>query len=721
MKNKLLMGAATVTVVGYACMAGAQDAATASEGGAVLEEITVTATKRSESLEKAPEAITAITGDALTAAGITDIRLAESLVPSVRFQQEDSSTEIYIRGVGSTLDYPQFEPPTAFNFNGIYVPREGTGFPLFDIDQIEVLPGPQGTLYGSNSMGGVVNVNFKRPTQSYETSGLFETGNYSLAHASVVQNVPITSTLAVRAAVDYLYHSGYMTSGADSADEYGVRLSALYKPNDAVSAYLWGYIADDIGGSPANLVAKGVNPVTGALEPNRYLNSNPWDDQYSGALLGVAETAGNGQPKGERWRGYSNKMLGGQFDFGVWSGATLTYIPSFTNVVSSPDYWLGAFEGNKTDHYDQTTHELRLSGQNGNFNWIGGLYGYHRTASSSFYFSGFDKYTGFPVTLIDYTRIQGAAAFGQLTYNISSVLRATAGGRFSYDDRVGNGRFTAASGDREPYTFDKSYTHGDYKLGLDYDLMPQSMVYLQYQTGYQPGTFNEFASTPGLSNEVKPATLRAISTGVKSRLLGDTLQINDEVFYYDYRGLFASAYDTVKNTNVTFNAQKVRIYGDQLDILYRVTKDDQFDFSIGYLHARNVTFDLPDSNINYDGFQLQYAPDLTVGAGYHHDFPMASGYIRGQVHTRFESAYYADFNHTPGGRQEPYTKTELSLTYYSNNNWSLGAWVRNIENTAVIAATAGGSNIPFNPQGATAFLEDPRTYGVRGTFKFSPL
>jgi iron complex outermembrane receptor protein len=138
---------------------------TGTAGSGVLEEVTVTATKQTQSLQKTPAAVTVLSGDSLTIAGITDIRAAQDFVPSVRFQAEGTSTEIYIRGVGGTLDDPQVEPPTSFNFNGIYVPREATSVPLYDVEQIEVLPGPQGTLYGRSSLGGAVNVNFNRPTK----------------------------------------------------------------------------------------------------------------------------------------------------------------------------------------------------------------------------------------------------------------------------------------------------------------------------------------------------------------------------------------------------------------------------------------------------------------------------------------------------------------------------------------------------------------------------
>ena len=186
-----------------------------------LQEVIVTANKQEQLQQKAPAAITAIDGESLVHSGITDIRAVQDFVPSVRFQQENDSTEIYIRGVGSTLDFPQITPPNSFNLNGVSVPREATSVPLYDIGQIEVLPGPQGTLYGSSALGGAVNVNFRRPTMQYETSTVLEVGDYGTYHVSAAQNLPLGDALAVRAALDYLRHDGYMTSGADSPGRSG--------------------------------------------------------------------------------------------------------------------------------------------------------------------------------------------------------------------------------------------------------------------------------------------------------------------------------------------------------------------------------------------------------------------------------------------------------------------------------------------------------------------
>jgi iron complex outermembrane receptor protein len=692
--------------------AAASDAAAAGAAPA-LEEVVVTATKQTSNLQKTPAAVTVLSGDSLISAGITDIRAAQDFVPSVRFQAEGTSTEIYIRGVGGTLDDPQVEPPTSFNFNGIYVPREATSVPLYDIAQIEVLPGPQGTLYGRSSLGGAVNVNFNRPTKEFQTRAELEAGNYGLIHVSAVENVPIGDSFAVRLAVDDLQHRGYMTSGSFSQRDFSARLGVLYEPNDQLSVYLWDQIAA-LQGHPQNSVVKGVDPTTGKLSPNAYLTSDPWNDELPAPYSAVLPF---GQPRAEH-QGYTNNMVGGEINFKVGPDIKLTDIPSYLDVTVSPSYWLAAFPANLTVHYNQWTNELRASGTQSWGTWLAGFYAYRLQSDGIFSFGGFTPETAIAIPFdIDLNRITGQAGFGQVTVDLVQDLRLTLGGRYSHDHRIGNGNQDSPA--LVPFTYDQTFSHVDYKVGLDYDLAPGILLYGAIQTAYQPGTFNGYPSTPTFSNAVGSATLRAYSTGIKSRFFGDRLQVNDETFYYDYRGLFASAYNTITNQQQTFNAQKTEILGNQLDVIYKITNSDRLNLSVGYLNARNIRFEFPDGSANFDGFQMQYAPDWTITAGYAHDFHFDSGYVRASASTRYEDSFYADYVHTPGGRQQPYHKTDASLTYYSDRGkWSLGLWAKNLENVAVIAATAGGSIIPPLAEGATPNLEAPRTYGVRVTWNY---
>ncbi|KPJ82027.1 MAG: hypothetical protein AMJ58_02960 [Gammaproteobacteria bacterium SG8_30] len=659
-----------------------------------LEEIVVTAQKRSEDLQRTPAAVTVMTGEVLVAAGVADIRAAQNLVPSVRFQAENASTEIYIRGIGSTLDLPNIEPPTVFNFNGVYIPREGNSVGLFDIERIEVLPGPQGTLYGRAALGGTVNVSFNRPGSELATQALLEVGDYSLVHGAVAQDLPVSDSLSLRVAGDYIRHDGYLRTGADSKDDYALRLSGLFEPNDDLSLYVWAHGARKDGASP-NLVRRGYNGGDFDGDPTAFETDDPWND-----VITPTEPDAGGQD-------YDNLVVGAQLDWDL-AGATLTWIPGYFYLDWEGNYWLENLPSLLTAHYNQVTNEVRLAGGAGRWRWLAGVYQYRVTNDGRFVVNGF------PLADISRNRLEGYAVFGEATLSVTDRLRLTAGGRFSSDEREGQGQ--TAFG--QPYTASQDFDRVDWKLGLEFDLRDALMLYGTVQTGYQPGTYNLFPATPTQDNLVDEATLTAVSAGFKSRWLDDRLQVNSELFYYDYRDLLVQSFNLNTALLTTFNAEKTKIYGNQLDVLYQVADAGRLDLSIGYLHARYDQFVVPEGidigtpNRDFSDYELQYAPDWTVTAGYQHDFPIGVGYLRARVESRYESDFWGTFAQNRGTQQKAYTKSNASLTYYSGDDrWSVGLWVRNIEDEAVLAATTTGQFGPY----ADAFLEPPRTYGLRFT------
>lgn len=678
-----------------------------------IGDIVVTAQKRSENLQKTPAAVTAVSGEALARSGITDLTSVQVLIPGARFQQEGSSTQVFLRGVGSNLDYANIEPNVSFNANGIFIPREGTGSPLYDIERLEALPGPQGTLYGRSAIGGTVNVTFRKPTKNYETTGLLEVGNYGLIHGTLTQNIPLSADLAIRLAGDYHFTSGYNATGSDAKNDYSLRASGLYKPGGDFSAYLWGYTTQKHG-HPSNLVNKGYNPTTNQYEENAFLTARPWDDIRPANLvtLGVPpflQPFVSNPSRSEQT--YNNWVFGGQFDKGLGGNTQLSYIPGYFYLNSQTrNYWLGVIPAEISQHYKEVTQELRLSGKSDRFNWLLGLYAYRVVNGGDakvFYNTGFQFYSSNVIR----SRLQGAAVFGQGTYSISHALRITLGGRYGRDEREANG--ISLEDQVTPYTYKGTVNHFDYKAGAEYDLSPSAMIYATFQTGYQPKTYNQVVDLPGRPNGVSTATLSAISGGFKTRFFDNKLQINNEFFFYNYRNLFIQAYDVRKLNNPIINAPKVTIPGTQLDILFKPTANDQLNFSVSYAAARFKNFVSDTGPV--PNWQPPYAADWTISGGAYHDFRFDSGYVRAQADARYESRFYADYVHNQGTSQAPATKANASITYYANSGrFSLGAWVRNIGNKATLAASAAAGF----PGGATAYLEPPRTYGLRGTFKF---
>jgi iron complex outermembrane receptor protein len=312
---------------------------------------------------------------------------------------------------------------------------------------------------------------------------------------------------------------------------------------------------------------------------------------------------------------------------------------------------------------------------------------------------------------VDNNQLKGEAAYGQVIYSVTDSFRVTGGGRASSSKTTADGFEVVALGGL-PYTFDQTYNHVDWKLGVEQDLTPKAMLYAVVQTGYQPGTYNALPNTPTFSNAVKPEELKSYTAGIKTRWFDDRLQINNEIYYYDFHNLIIQAYNISLPYNLIFNGDKIEIKGDQLDVLAKVFNDDTVNFNVGYSHARNTNV-VDTSGKSYDGLQPAYAPDLTAMAGYTHNTPIGDANLRAHIDWRFESSWFADYVHNKGTEQVPSNKGDATLTY-EKSTWSTGLWIKNITNRAVIAATAAAGL----PGPATAYLEDPRTFGAMFSVKY---
>lgn len=695
-----------------------------------LDEIIVTAQKRNQLLQEIPAAVTAIESQAIAVRGITTLADAQNLVPSVRLQKESASTEIYIRGVGSTLDLPMIEPPNAYNVNGVYVPREVTSASLVDVERMEFLPGPQGTLYGRGAIGGVVNTITRRPTDEFETRIGIEAGDFSHVRATLTQNIPIGGNAALRTSLSYLERDGYLASGADSADDLAAFLAFEASPSDSVEVHFWGHF-ERRDGYAANLLSKGnlANPESQAF-PNR----DPWDDRLQGPLAPFA-TLG---PIDAQYRDWDTALLGAELTWDINDRLTLTYIPSYLDFEWRQEYWLTHKDGDFNETIDQQTHELRFAyDAGGDLTWLGGLYAYEiETTGQLFIQFGPDElFPGSPAGLwlnasdVRNHRLRGTALFGELRYAVSDAVRVVAGGRVSEDRRRASGFqpgiVAAPAVDEDPvalftgvapptWSNRESWDHLDWKLGIEYDMREETLVYATAQTGFQPGTFDVFPDTVTEESE-----LLSFAVGARSRLLGGRLVFNNEVFYYLYDNLLTQAFNAATGTNFLTNADTV-IYGLQSDIAFAPESlaNTQFTFSVGYLHARYDDF-LEDTLDIFNDNQMQNAPDWTATLGIVHDWRLPSGaYIRADLSSRYESGFWGNFSHSPGMYQASYTKTDVALTWHcATGRLSAGAWVRNLENADVQSAAATGNPLT-DPGPGAPFLEAPRTYGVRATFSF---
>lgn len=693
----------------WAQQAVAADPPTTAQAGAGLQEVVVTAQKRAEDVQKIPLAVTPVTGQTLLAQGVTDVRKIGNLAPAIVLGQDYIYTQVDIRGVGANNDAPSLDPAVAFNIDGVYQARDyGTYGSFFDIDRVEVLRGPQGTLYGRNATGGGINVITNKPVQAFHAAAEEEFGDYGLIRSFGMLNVPVSDVLAIRAAFQQDKHDGYLTSGFNDQNSIAGRLQALYRPNAKVSLLLAGELFHDS--------SNGAHTVIGL--PYQHPD-NPWYDPLS---VQQARTQGGADSHFTDWSAHA------QLDWDL-GAATLTEIPAYKHVhADGTDPVVGVFS--TSDIIDKSySDELRLTSNEATpLKWVVGGY-FFREDDFNYgdYFEhspffGFDSKTTNP----DIKEVSWAL-FGQATYAIRPDLRVTGGLRYSIDTKSATGQDVTylqfpphppfiSSVIPDDFTR-TTWRHLDWRVGVDYDLTPESLVYANIATGYLEGGFN-IGSAVGLLPNFVPEKLTAYTVGAKNRFFNDQVQLNWEAFYYDYRDYIVSVYLTqgpAVGQFALFNTPAT-IYGAEAEAIWRATPNDVFNANLALLHGRYGTFVqtfISTGLTNLSGKTLMKSPSVSIQAGYEHVFPLARGdAVKFGVHTSFSGSYWTLFDHTTGSKQPSYTKTSLVLTYQSpGDRWHVQGYVDNLENSAVIATAAP----PNSSSGKVPWvhLEEPRTYGVR--------
>lgn len=306
MIGQLLIGASTLALVNAApAEAGtasqiAQSGTIASDVRAVphttsdtgLADIIVTATKVETSLQKTPQAIQTINGDTLKRQGVTSAQDLNKLVGGLQVEQNGSGSSIYIRGVGARTLSPTNDPAVAFSVDGVFYSRAtGLSASLFDLSRVEVVKGPQGTLYGRNATGGAVNVITNRPRLGVRSlDGEIEAGNYDAVRASVSVNLPLGENAAVRIAAQSNYRDGYLSDGYNDENTKAARISLLFAPTDASSIFISADYAHQ-GGQGPGVVPVGPGANNGALTGRFVVPGEPYTGPSDPRLVAFVNRA----------------------------------------------------------------------------------------------------------------------------------------------------------------------------------------------------------------------------------------------------------------------------------------------------------------------------------------------------------------------------------------------------------------------------------------------
>jgi iron complex outermembrane recepter protein len=729
-----------------------EDAAAGTEdeqGG--IQEIVVTAQKREENLQRAALAVSAVAGDDLINAGVTDTAGLTKLIPALVVQPSvGAATNFYLRGVGSFAANAFSENPIAFNFGGVYIARpaapSGT---FFDLERVEVLKGPQGTLYGRNATGGAINVVPRRPSLGgIEGDLLLEVGNYESRKASAAFNLPLADNVALRVAGQLTDREGYLSDGYDDEEGQAIRGSLLAEPSDSVSILL---LADYFhqGGQGTGSVLMPSPLVPNAFDPSERIgNSDPRSTAVlAGAFPGLINSGLILRPQNDGF--LRNEFWGISANIDVDLGfATLTVLPAYRD--SRPDYltYNAGYRGRVVETAKQKSLEVRLaSSGTQRLEYVVGAYYFDEKQEDLNHFTqGFLLDTLFEADIHN----KSYAAFGQGTYELFDGFRVVGGLRYTKDEKSNETVFLQTSfgvGTPIPFANDVAFDAVTWKAGIEYDVAPDSLLYANVSTGFKSG--GSFIAP--LDNTFEPEKLTAYTVGSKNRFFDNTLQVNLEVFYWKYEdqqinyiGPTRVTETTVGAGLVTTNAGQSRMYGAELELRFQPTRNDTFTADVQYLNGKfneftyflaspngapprigcssapSSAFTLPTPGrvfqIDCSGMPQINAPEWIANFSYERTFELSADFdlVLG-ARTRIESSRFLSAEYLPEQRQDSYMMSDAYVSLESSDGvWSITGFVNNIENETVYA----GSNLQPVIAVVHNILRPPRTYGIRAAFHF---
>jgi len=710
-----------------------------------LEEIVVTAEHRSEDIQKTAASVSVRSGNELTEQGKYQLSSILEDIPgivggaalntgtSLASGTDNIASGVTIRGIQSNVGafgtVSSAPSAAAIYVDGVY---SGVGGD-FDIQRIETLRGPQGTLYGRSATSGVIAIHTQNPhLEKFEGNVQAELGNYALQHYSGAVNLPIVSdTLALRVSANEYKRNGYYSPDGGAMENTEARAKLLYQPTNDLSILL-GFALDDnithTGGTNASVLL--ASPNTYAFSSSPLATGNNSYRQY------WAEVNWNLGP------------------------ATLTYIPAVRTWKSQLNLHLRSFFQNvdqniETPSDNFVTNELRLASNPGaTVTWQVGTLIYKndvKNRSDIYYYP-----SGAISTLTSTQRATEAAGlFSEATYPLTQTWRLTGGLRYDYTKVATNQRYTsntnqagdpAASNFGFPETLDvktlsgsdgtRQFRNWTYKARVEHDLAPSNLVYAMVSSGFSPGdlSITRDLNLQPIVVELKSETLHSYEAGTKNRFLDNRLQINADLFYASYGGYQTASINISANpaiSSYSVLSAGVRSWGAEFELLYQMTTHDRVGLNIGYIKARFVDKSRPVPGTPYT-FATFFAKDdipgivpLNVVVSYdrtvdlprnskltlHADVRMMSRHDEGRITAaQLQAGTLLAYVDTP-----TQFIGNVSATWSSaNDRYSLTGYVRNVGDNEYKTNV----NTSFGLPQILATPYDPRTYGISAGVKW---
>jgi iron complex outermembrane receptor protein len=771
---------AVLGVLGLAATgAGAGANAQLSDGAGALEEIVVTARKREERLLDVPVSVTAISSDRIEAQSIASLDDVTYAVPNLSISGGGTDAGgtgfgiVYVRGIGQ-VDYANsIDPGVGTYVDGVYLGRAvGGNLDLPDVQQVEVLRGPQGTLFGKNTMGGAINLTTKRPSFRNDASLALTYGEDNRIDAEFEGDLRISETAAARVAATYRSQDGYLEryyGGDEIGDEdtFIGRAKLELRPSDALDV-LFSVDYTDSGGTSAKTVKvfdplaigdflailwNDVPPafvgdlfddgaINGSTPPIPGLPTVPYS-VIEGERIGpqndfndLRTNAGTGPFDNdfESW-GASMRV---EWEFGAATLRSITAYRTLDSVVG------GDQDGQRAnasvafwgDEQDQFSQEFNLYGTNGRLDWLAGLYYFGEDADASQEIR--QNLPWFMVNVLFGTETESYAGFAEGTWRFNERWSAVAGARYTSEDKdfyaqqlcypgmilpCVNGEFLPRT------TTSDSWSSTDPRVGLQFRPTDDWLLYAQYSTGFKSGGFNgRPGSVEGARQSFDMEELEAIEIGAKGTFADGRAVVSLAAFTYDYTDLqmVISGLNPMTGTAVAVvgNLGDATINGAEAELTWQPVPRLLLNAAVGYTDAEYDRLD-PEvlsviTSVGSPAVALDYklprTPEWTVNAGIEYGWPVGAA---GDVSARVDYAWVDDqFNDIQNFREAmtpSHDNVNARITYRHSERWQLALYGRNLTDEEYVANA-------FWPQGGQAsvlFLipNEPREVGL--TLKFT--
>lgn len=711
-----------------------------------VEEIVVTARKRDENPERIGQAVSALSGDQLRDRGIGDLEALQLQIPNFTMGQQLGSARLSLRGVGLDNISASADSSIAFHGDGIYHARPAAALgTFFDIERVEVLRGPQGTLYGRNATGGSVNVISRKPTRELSGYVTATAGNYDTYVLEGALGGPLVEdTILGRVAVQTVDRGGFGRNIATGNEIDDSRTRAVRGQLEIIPAthlnvllraeyfeaddHAYGYhlirpYSDDDGFS--------VRPIGAQLggtfpdDPRDLANNvDPKNDRDILTLAAVVR-AGWGPMRFTSITGYQRTNYLTQSDL---DGSSALLVPLYQSEDAS-----------------QLSQEFQLDRGGDGWHWLLGAYLFEERIDAYFDVPFRTDVFGLAPTFLSEGYYAGgridttaSALFGELAYEVADDLTLTLGGRFSYEEKRGEDRtridlatpdISAPGQGRPPVLATPSDDFSAFtpRILLEYQADDDLLVYASVSRGFKSGAIN----LGGLQAVVRPEIVTAYEVGSKAESADQRWRANLSGFYYDYEDLQVGL--VRNNTLVLENAATASIYGLEAELAAAPTGHVRFDLVASYLHAEYRDFitqdqarpgqgNAIDRSTGQPAFQLagnrlSQAPEFSVNAGLEYRWSTAAGdfSLRGEVFW-VDDIYFTPFN-LGASMQAAHSRQNAFFTWIAPGRHLRGQiFVRNIDDDddishAFIASTTVGSPL-------TGSYLEPRTFGVRLTYEY---